>query len=79
MPVTPYREQKMAEVAKHEKLPAHDNCVQFYRAWEERKRLYILTEACRESLAAHADTRSLPFTEAQLWGYALDLLLVGGW
>ena len=35
------------EVAKHEELPPHPNFVKFYRAWEEKQRLYIQTELCQ--------------------------------
>jgi len=41
------RRRKLEEVAKHETLPPHPNCVTFYRAWEERQRLYIQTELCK--------------------------------
>lgn len=71
------RRRKMAEVAKHEQLPSHRNCVQFFRAWEEHQYLYILTEACQQSLAALADERISRLPEALLWNYALDLLQVG--
>ncbi|CAG2248043.1 PKMYT [Mytilus edulis] len=30
------RRRKLEEVAKHETLPPHPNCVTFYRAWEEK-------------------------------------------
>ena len=40
------RIRKLEEVAKHEQLPAHPNCVKFYRAWEEKQRLYICLELC---------------------------------
>ncbi|KAG7155068.1 membrane-associated tyrosine and threonine-specific cdc2-inhibitory kinase-like 2 [Homarus americanus] len=51
------RRRRMEEVQKHEKLPQHRNCVQFYRAWEERQHLYLLTEVCRTSLANVAEDR----------------------
>lgn len=41
------RRRKLEEVAKHETLPPHPNCVTFYRAWEERQRLYIQAELCK--------------------------------
>lgn len=41
------RKRKLEEVAKHESLPPHPNCVTFYRAWEERLHLYIQEELCR--------------------------------
>lgn len=49
------RKKKLAEVEKHEKLAPHPNCVQFYRAWEERHRLYIQIELCLMSLSECAD------------------------
>ena len=41
------RKRKLQEVAKHEKLPKHPNCVEFIRAWEEKQHLYIQTELCK--------------------------------
>ena len=49
------RKKKLAEVEKHERLAPHPNCVQFYRAWEERHRLYIQIELCLMSLSECAD------------------------
>ena len=66
----------MAEVAKHEMLPSHQNCIQFYRAWEQKQHLYILTEACAQSLASLADQYPGPLPEDLLWGYTFDLLQV---
>ncbi|KAK7063100.1 Protein kinase, membrane associated tyrosine threonine 1 [Halocaridina rubra] len=67
------RRRRMAEVQKHEKLPKHKNCVEFYRAWEERQHLYLLTEVCSTSLANVADARhDLP--ESVVWNYLVDLL-----
>lgn len=37
----------MEEVAKHESLLPHPNCIRFYKAWEERGHLYIQTELCK--------------------------------
>ncbi|XP_071553024.1 membrane-associated tyrosine- and threonine-specific cdc2-inhibitory kinase-like [Panulirus ornatus] len=67
------RRRRMEEVQKHENLPKHRNCVQFYRAWEERQHLYLLTEVCRTSLANLAEDRhDLP--ESVVWEYLVDLL-----
>ena len=41
-----FRKRKLEEVAKHEKLPKHTNCVEFVKAWEEKQHLYIQTELC---------------------------------
>ncbi|CAM1294283.1 PKMYT1 (predicted) [Pycnogonum litorale] len=40
------RKRKLEEVQKHEELPKHPNCIQFLKAWEEQRYLYILTELC---------------------------------
>ena len=42
-----FRKRKLEEVAKHEKLPKHPNCVRFVKAWEEKCHLYIQTELCQ--------------------------------
>ena len=42
-----YRKRKLEEVAKHEKLRKHPNCVGFVKAWEEKQHLYIQTELCQ--------------------------------
>jgi hypothetical protein len=41
------RLRKLEEVAKHESLPEHSNCVRFLKAWEEKQHLYIQTELCK--------------------------------
>ena len=41
------RRLKLEEVKKHEQLPHHPNCVRFYKAWEERQKLFIQTELCK--------------------------------
>ncbi len=41
------RERKLAEVEKHEQLEHHPNCIKFYKAWEERQKLYIQMELCK--------------------------------
>lgn len=70
-----FRRRRMEEVQKHEKLPKHCNCVRFFRAWEERQHLYLLTEVCRSSLADVAnDKHDLP--ESTIWEYLVDLLQV---
>lgn len=42
-----HRQQKLAEVEKHETLANHPNCLMFVNAWEERGLLYIQTELCQ--------------------------------
>jgi hypothetical protein len=46
-----FRHRKLAEVAKHESLPEHVNCVRFVKAWEEKQHLYIQTELCKTRFA----------------------------
>ena len=41
------RRWKLVEVEKHEQLPHHPNCIKFYKAWEERQKLYIQMELCK--------------------------------
>ena len=40
------RQLKLEEVARHETLAHHPNCLRFINAWEERGLLYIQTELC---------------------------------
>lgn len=67
------RRQKLAEVEKHERLPQHPNCVQFYKAWEERHLLYIQTELCRMSLSEYADLHG-KVPEQRIWHMLIDLV-----
>ncbi|BFZ03969.1 hypothetical protein BsWGS_07008 [Bradybaena similaris] len=68
------RKCKMEEVAKHESLPPHPNCITFYRAWEERGYLYIQTELCKYSLQEYCHTNH-SISELIIWNYMIDLLL----
>ncbi|KAK2147709.1 hypothetical protein LSH36_540g01066 [Paralvinella palmiformis] len=68
------RKRKLEEVAKHEKLPHHPNCVRFYKAWEEKQHLYIQTELCQTSLNNFADqNHNIP--ERLIKNYLVDLLM----
>jgi membrane-associated tyrosine/threonine-specific cdc2-inhibitory kinase len=67
------RIRKLEEVAKHEQLPAHPNFVKFYRAWEERQRLYIQEELCQMSLSAYAEKHH-DIPESTIWKFIIDLL-----
>ncbi|CAF0779784.1 unnamed protein product [Brachionus calyciflorus] len=67
------RVRKLEEVAKHEELPPHPNFVKFYRAWEERQRLYIQTELCQMSLSAFAEKQH-DIPEETIWQFLVDLL-----
>ncbi|XP_067655184.1 membrane-associated tyrosine- and threonine-specific cdc2-inhibitory kinase-like [Haliotis asinina] len=68
------RRRKLEEVAKHEKLPPHPNCVRFFKAWEERQHLYLQTELCMLSLSNFADSNH-EITETTIWNYLVDLLM----
>ncbi|KAI0211312.1 Membrane-associated tyrosine- and threonine-specific cdc2-inhibitory kinase [Lamellibrachia satsuma] len=68
------RRRKLEEVAKHEELPTHPNCVGFVKAWEEKQHLYIQTELCRTSLYDFAElNHNIP--EQLIWNYLVDLLM----
>lgn len=68
------RRRKLEEVAKHETLPPHPNCVTFYRAWEERQRLYIQTELCKISFSEYTDQHH-DMMEEGIWNFLVDLLM----
>ncbi len=68
------RKRKLEEVIKHESLPLHENCVRFYRAWEEKQKLYIQIELCEMSLGQYAD-RHHDIPESIIWKFFVDLLL----
>ncbi|GMS83426.1 hypothetical protein PENTCL1PPCAC_5601, partial [Pristionchus entomophagus] len=63
---------KLREVQKHEELTPHPNLVHFYRAWEERGRLYIQTELCVNSLADYCKYSTPPISE--IWDIFYDVL-----
>jgi membrane-associated tyrosine/threonine-specific cdc2-inhibitory kinase len=65
--------RKLEEVLKHEELPPHPNCVRFYRAWEEKERLYIQIELCEMSLSKYAELHH-DIPEVIIWQYLVDLL-----
>ncbi|XP_070566515.1 membrane-associated tyrosine- and threonine-specific cdc2-inhibitory kinase-like [Ptychodera flava] len=67
------RKRKLEEVRKHEDLPKHANCVQFYKAWEEKGHLYIQTELCDQSLQQFAETNH-DIPEKTIWNILIDLL-----
>ncbi|KAK2186669.1 hypothetical protein NP493_192g03061 [Ridgeia piscesae] len=68
------RRRKLEEVAKHEELPRHPNCVGFVKAWEEKQHLYIQTELCHTSLCNFAEhNHNIP--EQIIWNYLVDLLM----
>ncbi|GAB1608594.1 membrane-associated tyrosine- and threonine-specific cdc2-inhibitory kinase isoform X1 [Argonauta hians] len=68
------RKRKLEEVAKHEKLRHHPNCVKFCQAWEERGRLYMQIELCKTSLYDFAEkNHNIP--ETLIWKFLVDLLM----
>lgn len=67
------RQEKLQEVAKHEQLPPHPNCVRFVKAWEEECRLYIQMELCQSNLTAYAEEHH-HIPERTVWDYLVDLL-----
>ncbi|XP_059152744.1 membrane-associated tyrosine- and threonine-specific cdc2-inhibitory kinase-like [Physella acuta] len=68
------RKRKMEEVAKHESLLPHPNCIRFYKAWEERGHLYIQTELCKMSVSEFCGMNQ-HISEALIWNYMVDLLM----
>ncbi|XP_078509005.1 membrane-associated tyrosine- and threonine-specific cdc2-inhibitory kinase [Lissotriton helveticus] len=67
------RQRKLEEVQKHERVGKHPNCVQFVRAWEEKRHLYIQTELCKTNLQHYCEERG-PLHERQVWAFFCDLL-----
>lgn len=68
------RDRKLQEVAKHEQLPKHPNLVEFFKAWEEKQRLYIQIELCDSSLADFMDKyHDIP--ESMIWSFFTDCLM----
>ncbi|KAJ1369836.1 hypothetical protein KIN20_031413 [Parelaphostrongylus tenuis] len=68
------RSLKLREVQKHELLPQHINLVQFFKAWEENGRLYILTELCERSLLDYC-TELHVIPEREIWNIFIDILM----
>uniref|UniRef100_UPI00358DFD7D membrane-associated tyrosine- and threonine-specific cdc2-inhibitory kinase n=1 Tax=Myxine glutinosa TaxID=7769 RepID=UPI00358DFD7D len=75
------RKRKLNEVFKHENVPQHPNLLRFYRAWEERQRLYIQTELCLCSLQQWSEggfsSGHLSWwtgSEREAWRVLVDLL-----
>ncbi|CAJ0936192.1 unnamed protein product, partial [Mesorhabditis belari] len=68
------RELKLREVYKHEKLPKHNNLVEFIKAWEERGRLFIQTELCEESLFDYI-LRKHEISQSVIWTVFADIVM----
>ena len=62
-----YIKEGLEEVRKHEALLPHPNCVKFYKAWQERKHLYIQMELCDESLASYIRRSKHRLIESEVW------------
>jgi membrane-associated tyrosine/threonine-specific cdc2-inhibitory kinase len=56
----------------HERVPKHENLVEFICAWEEKDLLYIQTELCEMSLEKHLHEFS-PLPEWRILDVLLDL------
>uniref|UniRef100_A0A1A9V481 Membrane-associated tyrosine- and threonine-specific cdc2-inhibitory kinase n=1 Tax=Glossina austeni TaxID=7395 RepID=A0A1A9V481_GLOAU len=69
-----YRQERLEEVRRYEQFSGHANCVRFYRAWEQKDRLYMQMELCRESLESYLE-RKRHISEEKIWSILLDLLL----
>ncbi|XP_019616656.1 PREDICTED: membrane-associated tyrosine- and threonine-specific cdc2-inhibitory kinase-like isoform X1 [Branchiostoma belcheri] len=67
------RKRKIGEAYRLEKLRRHPNCVQFFKAWEERQHLYIQTELCQCSLEQYLEGRH-DIPEETVWNFLVDLL-----
>lgn len=63
---------KYAEIRNNEKIGVHQNCVQFYMAWEEGCEVFMLLEACQMSLSDYA-TRNSDIPEDLLWDVLYDM------
>ena len=66
------RKKRLEEVKRNESLQGHKNCVQFYKAWEERNFLYIQTELCEMSLKEYAENVQV-VEEKEIWNMIVDL------
>lgn len=60
------------EVMMHERVPKHENLVEFIQAWEEHDLLYIQIELCESSLEDHLH-KYAPLPEWRVWDIFLDL------
>lgn len=69
-----YRQERLEEVKRYEQFSDHENCVRFYKAWEQDDRLYMQMELCQESLDHYLERRR-QVPEEKIWSILLDLLL----
>jgi len=67
------RQEQQHEVLMHERIPKHENLIEFISAWEERDLLYIQTELCEMSLEEHLH-RFAQLPEWRIWDVLLDLV-----
>lgn len=69
------RQERLHEVWMHERIPRHENLVEFISAWEESDLLYIQLELCEKSLLRHLYDYA-PLPEWRVWDILLDLTKV---
>lgn len=69
------RDEKLAEVRKHERIPTHENCISLIHAWEQDDHVYLQMELGNTSLDVYADNNP-NISEGRLWNILLDMLLV---
>lgn len=69
------REDKIAEVYKHERIPHHENIISLLNAWEQDDYVYMQMELGETSLELYAEANH-DIPEQHLWNILLDMLLV---
>lgn len=70
-----YRKERMEEVRRYEEFSDNNNCVTFYKAWEQDDSLYMQIELCRESVQDFVE-KVQHVSETFIWSFLLDMLLV---
>ena len=70
----PDRRRKLEEVKRCQMFSPHPNLVRFYDAWEEKNRLYIMTELCEMSMRDLTE-KIHSISEPVIWNYFYDLVL----
>lgn len=72
------REDKIAEVYKHERIPHHENIISLLNAWEQDDYVYMQMELGETSLELYAEANH-DIPEQHLWNILLDMLLVSSY
>ena len=70
------RERCLREIRAVAALPAHENIVGQYRAWQEGGHFYIQMDYCEGGSLdqlIHTETGSVPLSTEALWGVAADI------